>query len=232
MHTTDSLEETFRSDVFDKADVDAGGNSRDTLWSSAEVLRYINAAADRVARDTLGLYRRFEFEVAAEDPLIPCRTDTILDIVAADFVMPAVSSTRALEAFDVHQGIWRDDYGAQIVRRPDLNSVGQPTHFARDSDPRFLRIYPAPLYAGTLTMLACITPQELHPGMPLPFQARADIELMLQWMKQLAYRKQDADVQDLTRADSYLRDYNRDMPSRRAEIDRILRPWGGTIRPR
>src|SRR5690606_41645745 len=95
--------------------------------------------------------------------------------------------------FDIDDGICKDDYGQQVYPYPDLDAVGTPSHFTRDYDNRFMRVWPIPHLPGVLHAQAIVLPQQLYAGMPLPFSARQDLDLLLMWMKKLAYAKHDAD---------------------------------------
>lgn len=230
--TVEQLIERFRSDVFDRADLDDAGNRRDTLWSDDDVLWYMNDAAAQLASDTLALRERFVFSTTALNPLIPFPFDRMLDVLSIKFTMANTGSYRHnLVKFDIDEGIARDDYGVYILSTPDLDAQGTPSHYTRDYDNRFLRLYPIPHYTGTLVVHAIVLPAELYPGMPLPFTARQDIYLMLLWMKKLAYAKQDADTFDMTRSNDFEAEYKSAMPDRKSEIDRLRRDTG-IVEPR
>lgn len=229
-YLVDQLIEDFRSDVADRADVDANGNARDTLWSDADVLRYANSAQTRLAADLLSV--RKNFTITLEAGKANYRTPYVLkEIVRARMTYPSTGTTgKLLDPFDLNDGFVEDDYGITYFTTRDLETrTGQPRYYTRDYDPAFLRLYPIPDDAGVLYVNASVEPQTLYPGMPLFFESREDIDLLLQWMKNLAYRKQDADVLDLTRADGFKREYLQAMPRRKADVDRDTRD-GGVIR--
>lgn len=224
--TVDQLVDEFRSDVFDRPDVDDAGVARDMLWSDADVLRYLNSAAARWASDTLALRRRFAIAVVLGAPLVRFPYSEILDDLSVSFSVPGFGRMRRLHKFDIDEGIKRDDYGVQIYESPDLDATGMPTHFTRDYDNKYMRLFPIPYVAGTLNAHAIALPSELYPGMPLPMEARQDLDLLLMWMKKLAYAKQDADTLDLDRSEKFEAEYKRFMPDRKSEIDRTRRNGG------
>ena len=230
IYTVDQLIEDFRSDVYDRADFDDQNVARDALWSDTDVVRYINSACARLASDTLALRRRYEFPVAAGNPLVRFPYDEILDALTVSFVVPGAGRRRDLRQFDIDEGICKDDYGQQFYTHPDLDAVGMPTHFTRDYDNRFMRLWSVPHLPGVLHAQAIVLPQPVYVGMPLPFTARQDLDLLLMWMKKLAYAKQDADTLDLARSEAFEAEYRRYMPDRRSEIDRVRRA-GGIVRP-
>lgn len=218
--------EAIRSDLFDKADTDDAGNARDTLWSDTDLLRYFNSACARWASDTLALRRRFEFAVAADQALVRFPYSEILDELNVSFVVPSLGRRRTLTIFDLDDTLVTDDYGAQLEVSPDLDQRGTPTHYTRDYDNQFMRLWPIPYVAGTLSASAIVLPQQLYPGMPLPCSSIQDFDLIALWVKKLAYAKQDADTLDLDRSLSFEREYKRDVLNRRSEIDRNRRDGG------
>ena len=224
--TVEEFIEAFRSDVYDRADIDDDGNARDTLWSDADILRYLNKAAARWASDTLALRRRFVLNFAADQPTAAFPYDLILDELAMSFSVPGLGRRRSLTQFDMDEGLWQDDYGVRVMVEPDLEASGMPTHYTRDYDDRFVRLYPIPHIAGVLEAQAIVLPQQLYAGMPLPASNQLDLDLIMMWVKKEAYAKQDADTFDLARSQAFEAEYMRYMPIRKAEIDRNRRNNG------
>lgn len=60
----------------------------------------------------------------------------------------------------------------------------------------------------------------------MPFDEFPDIELVLLWMKKMAYEKQDADAMDLSRALAFEEQYNTRVVKRKSERYRQRRPAG------
>lgn len=223
LKTTTQLAAEFRSDVFDTGTLDDGGVVRDLLWSDEDVLRYINSACAQLASDTLALRRRFVIEVAAQTPTVRFPFDEILDDLQVSFVIPGLGRRRVLTKFDLDEGVYVDDYGSQYLTVPDYDAIGQPTHYSRDFDNVSMRLWKVPYMAGTLDAYAIALPATLFEGMPLPFSAQRDFDLLLLWMKHLAYAKQDADTLDLTRSNDFKAQYGPMALDRRYEIDRLRR---------
>lgn len=223
IYTVDQLIHDFRSDVYDHADVDDAGMERDVLWSTQDVLRYINAATAKYATDTLGHRRRFEFDVAVGDPLIRFPLSEILDELQITFSVPGLGRRRLLRQFDLDTGIRRDDYGSAYYAAPDLEATGTPSHWTRDYDDQFIRLWPSPAIAGVFQASAIAIPMEVRCGMPLPFQNRVDREMLLLWMKHLAYAKQDADTLDLARSNEFRAQYEVAVRDRASLFDRLRR---------
>lgn len=232
IRTVDQLIADFRRDVFDHGTVDEDSDVVvDYLWSDDDVLRYINQACAQLASDTLALRRRFTLSVASGQALVRFPYDEIIDGLQVSFAVPGVGRRRVLHQFNMEEGIYVDDYGLEIYAIPDYDAVGFPTHYSRDFDNSFLRLWRVPDVAGTLEAYAIVLPSELYPGMPLPFSAMQDLHLLMLWIKHLAYAKQDADTLDLQRSNDFAAQYRAMALDRRSEIDRIRRD-GGVMRPR
>lgn len=224
--TVEQAIEALRSDLFDRADLDDDGNARDTLWSDTDLLRYFNSACARWASDTLALRRRFEFQVAADQALVRFPYSEILDDLAVTFSVPALGRRRVLNKFDLDEPMWRSDYGIQVEEQFDIERVGTPTHYTRDYDNQFMRLYPIPTMAGVLSASAIVLPSQLYAGMPLPVNTMQDFDLVMLWSKKMAYAKQDADTLDLERSKAFEAEYNAYVLNRRSEIDRTRRDAG------
>ena len=229
-YTVDQLIDDFRSDVADRPDVDGNGVGRDTLWSDSDIIRYANHAVTQFAVDTLSYKKNFTLTLEAGKANYRPPYE-VKEIVRARLTYPTVSTTgRLLDIFDLNDGCLTDDYGIVYFSTIDLETkTGQPRGITRDFDPEFLRVFPIPDAAGSININASVVPQELYAGMPLPFDSFEDRYIIQLWMKNLAYRKQDADVLDLNRADSYRNEYFAEVKVRAADFDRDHRN-GGVIR--
>lgn len=228
IYTADQILLDLRDDLADRGDVDDEGLVRDTLWSDTELLRYLSSAIARWAGDTLGLRRRFEYPVLAGNPLVRVPFNEVIEIIQVNLTTPGFGRARRLEEFNLTEGLWHDDYGIRHLVSPDLATTGSASHFTRDYDDQFMRIYPVPMHDAVIEVHAYVVPGiDIAPGMPLP-QAlgRRDIDLVMGWAKNLAYRKQDADVLDLTRADAYRAEYLFEIRDRASEIQRARREAG------
>jgi hypothetical protein len=236
IYLVDDLIRDFRSDVYDRPDVDDDGNARDTLWSEEDVLRYANSAAAQWAADTLAYRRHMEFDLVAGQSLYKAPYE-IIEIVHAEYRYEPGYRGRMLCVFNLDEGVIRDDYGVAYLSTYDLDfATGVPRGVTRDYLPSHLRIYPKPTAIAVpgptqLLVNAVVYPKTLYMGMPMPSANEQDKRLFLLWMKKLAYAKQDADVQDLDRAKDFENEYFGLMPIRKHEYDRQVR-GGGIIHHR
>lgn len=224
IYLVDELIADFRSDVFDRPDVDGSGEPRDTLWSDEDVLRYANAAACQWAADTLAMRANLTLNVTPGKNTYYTGQEIIEIVRAAIFFPPANTRPRQLAVFNMESGYIKDDYGLTYIYPVNLeNDTGPARGITRDYDPRSLRLYPTPIDTATVHINAVVKPQQIFCGMPMPSSDFQDRHLFLAWMKHLAYRKQDADVLDLSRADSFLADYREMVRVRRSDVDRNIR---------
>lgn len=227
IYTLEQLLSDIRSDLFDRPDIDDLGVATDTLWSDEDLLRYYNSAAVRLASDTLGLRKLFTIPIVSGDPLVKLPMDEVLDILAAKFEAPTLGSRAYdLGVFNIAEGFIVDDYGMVAYASPDLTRTGRPSHISRDYDNTRARLYPIPGASGVLSVWAIVIPPPLEAGGNLPFTSPKDRDLILMWMKKLAYEKQDADTLDLTRAQTFEGEYKRTVLDRASEIDRTRRDGG------
>lgn len=231
MYAVDDLIADFRSDVYDRADVDAAGTPRDTLWSPEDVLRYLNHAAYQWAHDTEYLRLNLTLTVTAGKNRYYVGRE-IIDIVEASYAPDANSRPQRLGYYNMDTGVLRDDYGIQYLAVSDLEfGTGRPRAISLDYDPTYLRLFSTPVEGGLLRLNLVVYPAPLQYGMPLPSSNPRDRAMLLAWMKYMAYQKQDADVQDLDRANSYRGEYAEMLVERKYELDRVRRD-GGVIQSR
>lgn len=232
-YTVDDLIRQFRSDVYDRPDVDGEGNPRDTLWSHEDVMHYLRTALSQWAKDTLAVRYNVTLDVTPGKARYYAGRE-IIEIARAALVLgtdPA-ARPRPLAQFNLGDACYADDYGMVYLTTYDIeNRQGVPRAITRDYDPTYLRLFPIPTEAGFLHLNLVVYPPLAECGMPLPSDNMQDIHLLLLYMKHLAYAKQDADVQDLSRSAEYLQQYRALVRERMYTLDRERR-GGGIIRPR
>lgn len=196
--TTTDLARRFRSDVGDPI-TDVNGGDFGCLWSNEDVYNYMGDAADAVATVVGTLYKTLLLPFNAGDATVRCPR-YVLEIRDARLVN-ANQAVVQTNTNDPNLG-WRDDYG--LIRSAGnglFNEQGRPQAFVRDYDRQALRFSPTPTEADTLQLQCTTTPTlEMDVDIPLPFSDRKDQQLMLMHMKAQAYRKHDAETEDLVRA--------------------------------
>lgn len=219
--TTDELAARFRSDVDDLV-TDVNGSDFGCLWKNADVYAYMTAACDRLAKDTEALYKTLLLPVRTGEAVVRCPT-YVTDIRSARLVQRN-QSVCAANTNSGDYGFTRD-YGIAHHGAPAMfDSSGIPEVFIRDYEKKALRLVPIPSEDDTLEVQCATTlslPQEAC--MPLPFMDTGEQILLLEYMKYLAYRKHDAETENLVRSESHKATYDRDVLDRKYELQRYRR---------
>lgn len=219
--TTDQLASRFRSDVDDKI-TDVGGSDYNCLWSNEDVYGYMTAACDRVAKDTGAMQKVMHLPVVAGEATTRC-PDYVTEIRSARLV-GLNKPIRQVNTNAPGHSVTRD-YGLAFNDFRDLfDSSGVPDVFIRDYDAKALRFAPNPNIDDTLEIQCETLPtMAQQAGMPLPFTDTSEQLLVLYFMKAQAYRKQDAETEDLVRAREYDALYAHWVSERKYELQRYRR---------
>lgn len=219
--SSDMLDE-FRREIDDLPAED--GSTEHCLWSDDDLYRYMNEAASATARRVLSYTKIQEFAVAADDPEVKLPEQRILHVHRAYLQ----TANRELLHMNMQQDILRSDYGLWR-NTPDFERVtGTPSHFLLDFRPGFLRLYPIPTAADTLTMHLTMVPPTIYAGAPLPFTDDEDIHLVRLYMLYRAYRKHDADTFNPTKAKDAENEFEHYARLRNSEFRRQTRRPGAT----
>lgn len=229
--TVQDLINDFRRDVDDYTDAYENNDGDDTnaLWTDVEILRYANSAVDALARIAFGLSEvaRIGFAAGASYVNLPKH---ILDIHSARLVsanVPVVQrNTSQLGGTPVC------DYGIQHAGVPAMfnGTLGVPREFVREYDTSRLYLVPGATDADTIELQCSATlTRQLGADDPLPFTDQIDYELLLTYMRYLAYRKHKAETEDLVRSKSNKAEFDDKADLRRCELAR-QRSVPGTVR--
>lgn len=222
--TADELLLAFREDVHDDTTYAAGDDSM-CLWTDREIYRYMTVALDRVARDTQGLNELLRLPIVAGVGVVALprhvlEINNVRDVLRNRALVPANTNT--------HGYGMTDDYGLRMYGHSSIHdSSGQPRAYIRDLQSRALNLVPVPNEAGELELQCTVTIDEMmETGVDLPFYESTDLDLALEYMKYLGYRKQDAETEDLTRSQAALTMYKGGVPARKAELNNYRRTPG------
>lgn len=222
VETVEELIAAFRSDVDDVVSSDGSDN----LWSADDALRYLNAAVDKTAKATLSIHEVLSLPIVASDPVVPLprRVLHIRSARLASNNLPVIENNLNEEPLGAADDYGLITYGAnsQFNRPP-----GTPKSFIRDYVPRGLYLVPASAADDALIVQCSVTIESpLDDSDDLPFNDTDDIELVLLWMKKLAYSKHDAETYDLDRAQFYEASFVDRARARRAEAENFHRRPG------
>lgn len=218
--TSTELKDTFRIEVDDLPKDD--GDTSSCLWSDADIYRYMNSAASQVARRVMSLVQTFTLDIEADEPMIELPTDRILKVYRA-----FTATRRELQQLNLNDdGFTVCDYGITLNVSNWETATGSPQAFCLDYQPGQLRLAPIPTAADTLYLTAAVLPEVFEEGDDLPFTDTDDQELMLLWMKKMAYGKHDADTFDSARTVTYEQEFRERVRQREPEFRRQTRAPG------
>lgn len=220
----------FRRDVDDLREGTAGDSDSENLWSDPDVYRYLNAGLSETARRTFYLLPRIiKLDVTAGNADLGCEDAAkILHIERARLLTARIS----LEEMNMRgPGSVEDDYGYLIHNAPDFeNTVGTPYKFIRDYAPKTIRLYPVPMAADTLQLHTYMLPSTVVAASEVPSEYAEPrvFEMVLMFMKSMAYQKQDADTQDLARSGGFSDEFEAAVRDFKSELLRRRRTPGTT----
>lgn len=220
--TSDQIADFFRRDVNDPLEGPDDAPDADSLWSEADVYRYMTFAVEKVAEDVAGYFRTRTYDVAAgqSELRLPWR---VLDVRRAHLE----SSNRSLREVNINDLVATRDYGPRTPMATSWETVtGQPDRFCLNYQPNVLRLFPIPTQADRLTLTATFLPLPQSPGAPFPFDETADQQLVLLWMKHLAYAKHDADSFNEAMSDKFGSQYASSVRDRHSQLLRRRRAPG------
>ena len=206
----------FRDEV-DDVITDRDGGDFGCLWSNREAYGYMTEACDAVASRTDTKMRTLRIPFVADQATVRLPA-YVLDVRSMRHV-ERDSPVELKNANEPDYGV-ADDYGLSRLGGTQLfGGSGLPHTAVRDYDNKALRLVPTPNVAGTLEVQCTTTiSTPLESGMPLPLTDIKDQRLVLHYMKALAYRKQDAETEDLTRAREFHALYENGVEDRKVRL--------------
>lgn len=232
--TPEDLAFRFRSDVDDPLRGPASAPDNDCLWKIVDVKYYMGVAVNRVSRKGEQLFNTFSLVIKNGDPLVrlPKTNYYIADIRRA-YVCDIRRELKETNIEDLRN--YHRDYGEIIGSGGWEERKGYPVWFIRNYIPGALRIVPIPvienpIYNGqfNLELTAALFTVPID-GMPLPFEDPEDVELVLLWMKKMAFSKNDADTYDQDKALKFENEFKERILERNSEARRIRRAPTRTI---
>jgi len=221
MATPAELLVLFRQDVDDE---DGGVGGADFLWSDDEFYRYLDRGHKAFVRithilKTATVTALTDLVVTADDPIVTPDSN-ILHATRAKLVL----GTRPLDIIpfeELDMGFLTNDYGLHVASNWEL-ITGTPRFLITNWDESVWRLAPIPIVSDTLKLIATYLPTvditEASKDDTPAVSVLDDQMIMLDYAKYLAYRKQDADVYDITLSDAFLASFKRDANDRKIEL--------------
>lgn len=197
--TIDELVARFREDVDDTV----SGDGSDALWRPSLVLGYANEAIDATAKATDTLVGVVSLPAKAGMNTVRFNRG-VLHVFGATLA----SNGRALSPRNFNElgEAAGDDYGVPVPGSAALTSAvtGTPAFYVLDVVPRAMVLVPTPAQDDTVNVHCSMTIKSpLDYGDDLPFTDFEDVQLVLLYMKYLAYSKHDVETYDIQRANNY-----------------------------
>lgn len=197
------------------------------LWSDALLYAHVTEAADTWAKRTHALYKIVVIAYLAEQVSINLPA-YVLDIREARIV--GGHTLHPVNANSASGGA-TDDYGFRAYRASPFDEApGRSACFLRDFDRKAIRLLPRPAEAGSVELQCTVTlAAALEAGSPLPSTDAEDLRLLLHGAKAQAFRKQDAETEDLVRARDHAREFENGLLAREQRL-RNYRRTPGVVR--
>jgi hypothetical protein len=221
IRTPGELAARFRSDVDDPLRGPTTAPDNDCLWKIADVKYYMTVAASKVGRQGMQNFNTFTLPMVAGQAayVLPIGSNFISDIRR----MYLQTTRRELVETNIEDlKNYHRDYGEIIGSGGWETLQGYPHWFIRNYYPGQIRLVPIPTMNDTIEITAMLVPI-MDDGFPLPFQDPIDLELMLIWMKKMAYSKNDADTYDSDKALKWEREFDQGILDRNSEARRVRR---------
>lgn len=223
--TADELLLAFRQDV-DDVTAYHDGDDTECLWKDHEIYRYMSVGGDALAKLTHGLYKvvRLPYTANSSRVALPRYVLEIRNVWDA-------THERHLEPANINSidsGGRDNDYGFERGGRARLFlGTGEPSQYVRDYDAKHLRLVPTPNAAGEIEVQCSVTLNGLlAAGDPLPFTDSEDLNLILEYMRYLAYKKPDAETEDLVRSRAAKQAFDEGAIERKSSLGNYRRTPG------
>ena len=221
--TPTQLKDRFRRDVDDVPMYPE--ETSGCLWTDDDIYGYMDEVQrDFVAR-TLYLFEVVEAPLSAGESETPLPR-RVLEVRGAVYLQ---SEGTILTDINARESVWVSDYGVMVPAGPRgiPKTTGRPTLYSIDIVRGQITVAPIPLEDDTLLIPAYVEARELDvDGGMMDVSNERHQMIILDGMKAVAYRKQDADAYDPNQADRWQLEYERRLQQAHGEILRQRRNPG------
>lgn len=182
----------FRSAVNDEEE--------EYLFSDLEVFGYLDDAQKEFCRITKLLVDATTFasiSVTASTPVIDF-SSRIIEVVRATITgRTSPLKIKTVRQMDRGDFLSSDDYGSSITGSNWTTVTGTPRILVTDWAYGKARLYPSPTANATLSINAVVLPAEINAASTsMDVTDSSHQRILIEWMKHLAYMKDDADAFD------------------------------------
>lgn len=220
MRTADDLIERFRADVDDRAyDPD---DESDLLYTRKDIEHYLVESQRRFVAETHYLHEVLRETVVANDPIVRLSRRVLEIRGRTAYLVTADVRLEERAANEIYAG--GDDYGQTLGANPfSSDRTGRPLWFTADLDTDEIHLFPTPEVDDTLVFSAYI---EAPDSCMLIIRNPRHINMLLDGMKAMAYRKQDSDAYDPNQAERWERRFQDNIDEVYSERQRRRRKPG------
>lgn len=207
MATVAQLVAQLRLDLEDP-ELPGAGDDSDSLWLDRELFHYINEAQRRFAVETMCLPDSTSFRSPATAGGKWIAKDPGIIRLIKGYLLTAKREVTPVSQIEIARGYPTDDYGTQIVGQW-REATGRPEFVVTDLDAVNNRLVPIPTEADTIewTVYRYPTVSITSAGSALEIEEQFHYDLLI-WAKMLAFKKQDAETQDMTRSRDWEQEWN------------------------
>ena len=228
MATVTELVAQLRLDLSDP-EMPGSGDDSDSLWLDSELIHYINQAQRVFVEKTYCLPDSTNFTSAISDGTTWIDKDPLIIDIIEGWLTTAQKQVKPTRRVDIDRGFEVVDYGTRLSsswRR----ATGTPEWVVVDLDAIQNRLVPSSTISDTIEWVVYRYPLEgiSTTSSTLEIEEQFHYELLV-WAKVLAFSKQDAETQDMTRKRDHESDWNnRVIPEARAFYAKKFQKLGTT----
>lgn len=184
------------------------GDDSDSLWLNSELLHYIDEAQRRFAVETLCLPDSTNFETTVQAGTKWVDKEPSIIRIIQGWLTGANRPVRPISRIEIERGYPTDDYGEQIVGQW-RTVTGRPEFVVTDMDAVQNRLVPIPTETDTIEWTVYRYPTSAITSLTSSLEIEQAFHYDLTvWAKVLAFKKQDAETQDMTRSRDWEGEWN------------------------
>ena len=224
--TPTQLKDRFRRDVddFPPDPQETAG----CLWSDDDIFDYMNEVQKDFVARTLYLFEVLEIPFSAGETQISLPSP-VLEVRGPVYLK---DDGTILTDVNVRESVWTSDYGVMVPAGPTglPATTGRPSLYSLDIERGTITIAPEPLNADTIILPAYLEAPDIDVGDDAITVTNLRYQMIiLDGMKAVAYRKQDADAYDPNQADRWQLEYERKLQQAHGESLRRRRNPGEIV---
>lgn len=213
------LIEDFRVDVGDP-ELPGGGDDSDSLWSTAEIVRFIDDAQKKLCERVhlIPDSTTYALSVTADDPWVEISDE--INKVRSGRLSTSKATVLPKRLVEIERTDGEDDYGVSTFAGDWEDRAGTPRYLVLDLEFGKGRLVPIPTQSETLTLKVFRRPETLEDEggtLEIPDRFRPGL---LHYAKFRAYSKPDEDAKDPKAAGEAYSEWSMFLNEAAAEVER------------